>query len=481
MTKEQELYFSKKLQEIDNSGALAGEFAKTGKLPTAEELEEYPGFTDRYDSYEEFIGDKNALLKKFYDSQNGKIPSSARLQSFIEKHPTVSAEDVNKWFTNVNKYKEEEIKARDEEAGKIRRAREIREEWSPLKKIVSSGYEQERYIQDPKSATFGKEAPGFIGSSAGSKADLISGGIAAGADFVPGPVGMLVGPTIRAGRDVTHIATGSPYQKEWSQVGADAIRDYGLNVGAFALANARKAARVARSMTSPEMKAVMAAEDMGKDVGKTIDILDNMPKNDPIQARRIIQHAVPEGPMKNELLEASKNWKEGNIDWDKIGEIRQGYKRRLGMDKDMTKALVYAQDDIKSITGKPYNVNPLDEAKLMAPDLSRLQKVGKAALRGVEQLNSGAKGQIAVQQLANLSGKRSGPISGETKKPSFNEAKNWYKKNYERDFEMGFDPRRDPNPDAAKIAAWEEWREEKSKKSGEIYDQWESKAKELSK
>lgn len=481
MTQEQELYFSKKLQEIDNSGALAGEFAKTGKLPTAEELEEYPGFTDRYDSYDDFIGDKNALLKKLYDSQNGKMPSSARLQSFIEKHPTVSAEDVNKWFTNVNKYREEEIKARDEEAGKVRRAREIREEWSLPKKIVSSGYEQERYIQDPKSATFGKEAPGFIGSSAGSKADLISGGIAAGADLVPGPVSMFVGPTIRAGRDVTHKISGSPYQKEWSDIGTDAAKDYGMNIGAYALANARKVARVARGLSSPEIQAAMAADDLSKNVGKTIDIIDNMPKSDPIQARRIIQHSVPEGPMKNELLEASKNWKEGNIDWDKIGEIRQGYKSRLGMDKDMTKALVYSQDQIKAITGKPYTVNPLDESKLMAPDLSKAQKVKMELMKGAEALNTGSLGQMVYQTTPSITGARSSKPAKETKKPSFKEAKNWYLKNYERDFEMGFDPRRDPNPDAAKIAAWEEWREEKAKKSGEIYDQWEAKAKELSK
>lgn len=481
MTQEQELYFSKKLQEIDNSGALAGQFAKTGKLPTAEELEEYPGFTDRYDSYEEFIGDKNALLKKLYDSQNGKMPSSARLQSFIEKHPTVSAEDVNKWFTNVNKYKEEEIKARDEEAGKIRRAREIREDWSLPKKILTSGYEQERYIQDPKSATFGKEAPGFIGSSAGSKADLISGGIAAGADLVPGPVSMFVGPTIRAGRDVGHKISGSPYQKEWSDIGTDAAKDYGMNIGAYALANARKVARVARGLSSPEIQAAMAAEDMSKNVGKTIDIIDNMPKNDPIQTRRIIQHAVPEGPMKNELLEASKNWKEGNIDWDKIGKIRGRYKSSLGMDKDMAKALAFSQDQIKSVTGNPYNVNPLDEARLMTPELSKAQKVKKGLLRGAEALNTGSLGQMVYQTTPSITGTRSTKPANETKKPSFKEAKNWYLKNYERDFEMGFDPRRDPNPDAAKIAAWEEWREEKAKKSGEIYDRWEAKAKELSK
>ena len=479
MTQEQELYFSKKLQEIDNSGALAGEFAKTGKLPTAEELEEYPGFTDRYDSYEDFIGDKNALLKKFYDSQNGKMPTEARLQSFIEKHPTVSAEDVNKWFTNVNKYKEEEIKAREDEAGKIRRAREIREDWSLPKKILTSGYEQERYIQDPKSATFGKEAPGFIGSSAGSKADLISGGIAAGADFVPGPVSMFVGPTIRAGRDVTHKIAESPYQKEWSDIGTDAAKDYGMNIGAYALANARKVARVARGLSSPEIQAAMAAEDMSKNVGKTIDILDNMPKNDPIHSRRIIQHAVPEGPMKNELLEASKNWKEGKIDWDEIGKIRERYKGSLAMDKDQAKSLVYAQDDIKSVTGKPYNVNPLDEAKLMAPDLTKAQKVKMGLMKGAEALNTGNLGQMVYQTTPSITGARSSKPANETKKPSFKEAKNWYKKNYERDFEMGFDPRRDINPDAAKIAAWEEWREEKAKKSGEIYDQWEAKAKEL--
>jgi hypothetical protein len=290
---------------------------------------------------------------------------------------------------------------------------------------------------------------------------------------------MFVGPTIRAGRDVSHKIAESPYQKEWSDIGTDAAKDYGMNIGAFALANARKVARVARGLSSPEIQAAMAADDLSKNVGKTIDILDNMPKNDPIQTRRIIQHAVPEGPMKNELLEASKNWKEGKIDWDQIGKIRQNYKSSLGMDKDQAKSLVYAQDDIKSVTGKPYNVNPLDEARLMAPDLSKAQKVKMGLMKGAEALNTGNLGQMVYQTTPSITGARSSKPAKETKKPSFNEAKNWYKKNYERDFEMGFDPRRDANPDAAKIAAWEEWREEKAKKSGEIYDQWEAKAKEL--
>jgi hypothetical protein len=489
MTKEQELYFSKKLQEIDNSGALAGQFAKTGKLPTAEELEEYPGFTDRYDSYEEFIGDKNALLKKLYDSQNGKMPSSARLQSFIEKHPTVSAEDVNKWFTNVNKYKEEENKARDEEAGKVRRAREVKE-WPLWRDLMASDYEKERYIKDPKSATFGKEAPGFIGSSAGSKADFVAGAAGLAGDLVPG-AGALIGPTIRTvGRDIIgHRVIDSPYQKDWSQIGTGALVDYGANLAAWRFANARRMARGAKEGMSPALSQDLKVRGMKQDISDGIKILDSAPKTSFSEWDTAV-NAMPESPLKKELqshLNMARTKGFSEYDNQVLNDIVEH--GRLDTELVPNTARQMNESEIQ-LAGERFNAGRPAAPSMMneyEKELARVQplklkdKIQKAAVIASDALNRKHIGQSVYQVVPHVAGKRPTGLSEESKKPSFNEAKNWYLKNYERDFEMRFDPRRDPNPDPAKIAAYEEYWENKRKKSGEIYDQWEAKAKELSK
>ena len=459
-----------KISELEGVGpVLAKRWKDSGfSRDYLDQLENYVQFTEQYDTVDDFIGDKNKLLSKLYDNQKGNMPTEKRIYSFTQKHPDISKDEVIEYFNKTNEYKKQYEQEREEEAGRIRRSREINEEWSLPTKILTSDYEQERYIRDPKSASFGKESAGLLGSSLGSKMDLATGALAAGADFVPGPIGAAVGPSIRFSRDIAHVASDSPYQKSGSQIASDLVTDLGANYAAFGLANARKLARIANNMASPEVKQAIKFNETTNDINRSIKELGRVPGGRPediVDTRRIIEN-MPETPMKAELMDATKNWYAGDVDWDRVLDIQKRYASeanfaKKGLLKDI------AQNNLSmSYIGKDMGqtVKPMDDyakAALMNPSLSRAQKVGVGALNVIDKINTGAPGQIVYQQLATISGKRSGDLEDKYKSYDFNTAKAWYKKEYKRDFDLGFVPREGDDP--AKIAAYEEYLKEKNK------------------
>ena len=471
MTDEQKTKIIKNLMEVDETGALAQEFHKDPEKFMKEGpkiLEGYSSYTDKYRTFDDFIGDRNKPLRDLYSDLKGDMPSNARILSFRKKHPDISEQEVVDYFNKTNEYKKQYEQEREEEAGRIRRSREINEEWNPITKVLTSDYEQERYIRDPKSASFGKESAGILGSSLGSKMDLATGALAAGADFVPGPIAAGVGPAIRLSRDVAHVASDSPYQKSGSQIASDLLTDLGANYAAFGLANARKVARIANNIASPEVKQAIKFNETTNDINRSIKQLGRVPGGRPediVDTRRIIEN-MPETPMKAELMDATKNWYAGDVDWDRVLDIQ----KRYGIEADLAKKSLL-KDVAENNLATSYiakdmgqTVKPMDDyakAALMNPSLSRTQKLGVAALNGIDKINTGAPGQIVYQQLATISGKRSGDLEDKYKSYDFNTAKAWYKKEYKRDFDLGFVPREGDDP--AKIAAYEEYLKEKNK------------------
>lgn len=63
-------------------------------VDNAGRLEGYSDFTDNYKNIADFIGDRNTRLANFYKDMEGKEPSEARLYSFTNKNPDISADDV---------------------------------------------------------------------------------------------------------------------------------------------------------------------------------------------------------------------------------------------------------------------------------------------------------------------------------------------------------------------------------------------------
>lgn len=459
-----------KISELEGVGpVLAKRWKDSGfSREYLDQLENYVQFTEQYDTVDDFIGDKNKLLSKLYDNQKGNMPTDKRIYSFTQKHPDISKDEVIEYFNKTNEYKKQYEQEREEEAGRIRRSREINEEWSLPAKLLTSDYEQERYIRDPKSASFGKESAGILGSSLGSKLDLATGALAAGADFVPGPIAAGVGPAIRLSRDVAHVASDSPYQKSGSQIAKDLVADLGTNYAAFGLANARKVSRIAQNMASPEVKQAIKFNETTNDINRSIKQLGRVPGGRPediVDTRRIIEN-MPETPMKAELMDATKNWSVGDVDWDRVLDIQKRYAIEADLAKKGLLKDVSENNLTMSYIGRDMGktVKPMDDyarSALLNPSLTRSQKLGVGALNVIDKINTGAPGQIAVQQIASLSGKRTGDLEDKYKSYDFKTAKKWYKENYKRDFDLHFVPREGDDP--ALIAAYEEYKKEKEK------------------
>lgn len=444
MSDEQINEIGRKLREIDKDLYLSfvrAENKDSWISQNAGNLEEDSWFTDNYKNIADFTGDRNKAIADLYRDLDGATPTKARLHSFTKKHPDISEQEVLDWFKKTNDIKLEEIARREDEADKIRRAREVREEWNlldhPIRALAASEYEKERYINEPWNATIGKEAAGFIGSSIPSKLDVISGTAAAGADLVPGAGSVFAGPAIRFGRDLAHKAPGSTYQKDWGTLLSDAGKDVAMNATAFGLANTRKLARVARGFMSDNAKTAMTVDDLVSNTKQGLNDLDKLSKMegafyDPVQFRRMVEYGIPEGPMKEELKTASKDWITGDIDWNAVRDIRERYAAQVATEDPVSVARA-----AQTAAEEGYKVNgatPVLEARILRPELTKPEKIGISILRGIEAVNTGKPGQMVYQQIPNVSGKRSSPVEGATQAMTFDQAKKWYKEKYKDDW-----------------------------------------------
>ena len=470
MTDSQRDEILNKLGDIDPE--LAESFSKSSdpeKWLKEANLEGYSEFTDNYESLGDFVGDRNKILFKLYQDMDGKMPSGPRMQSFREKHPEISEEDIVDWFNKTNKHKEEDLKEREEEAGRIRRSREVREEWVPWKKpftwLGASEYERERYIRDPESAIFGNQSKinlSNIHQKGEALSDLLYGSAGALGDLIPGGGGLL-GPTARAARDVQHVASDSKYQKDLSSMTGSAIADYVLSLGAWKMANARKAAKIEKSSRDPMVQHVLDAEKMKKNVAEGINMFDKKMPYTQTEWNKLLE-AMPDSPLKRDLMSANASMA-SPVD---RAAIVSNYEKQLQYaTPELARAAIdtdfLLRNSNPSLKNMPKNSAQSELIQTIAKvePLSNKQKLGLLAAKAIQQYNTGAPGQIAIQTFSTISGKKSGDLEDKYKSYDFNAAKKWYKEEYKRDFDLGFVPREGDDP--AKIAAYEEYLKEKNK------------------
>lgn len=425
-------------------------------------LEGYSDFTDKYKNVADFLGDKNKIMMDLYKQFDGVMPGEARIYSLSQKYPWLNKEELQNWFDKTNKYREEYKAEREREAGKIRREQEVKERnmFDP-RSLLSSDYEVQRYIDDPNSAIFGKEAPGFIGSSTGAKADLISGILAGAADLVPG-YGALVGPTVRLGRDAAHIAFDSPYQKSGDQLAKDVIMDYGLNVGAWKLANARKAQKVindiggstvqnaldvANETKNIQKGALSVSEHYGipteADLEKFRELNVKYPHNDMVltksindmspselksELQKIVAETPDNKPLNRQLIQETteKYVQQTNPLIQAIQKHNQGFMSPAGLSDYSAMELVVDGKPATMILGPTVSQGAAKiageggsymKAALNAPKYDELTNLQKLQYRGkqvIGNINKGNVGQVLVQQGYNLSGRGSEPKLVET-------------------------------------------------------------------
>lgn len=211
----------------------------------------------------------NAFIKKhktdFMHNQGGEIVDLNTGKSLIERmqadnvdfSDTSSVYDQNlarKYnVADPNTVREARAKlqqAKEYQEGRARRKKEIENAgfFSPW--TLASEYSKQRYIDNPDASMFGKEGnyftfsptnffndkPVFEGGILSSEGqsdlrDVLLGGAGAVGDAIPGIGGIVVGPAVRAGRDVYHKAVDDKYQKDWDDIAFDTGTDLIFNAG----------------------------------------------------------------------------------------------------------------------------------------------------------------------------------------------------------------------------------------------------------
>lgn len=186
----------------------------------------------------------NNGLKQFISSMTeasdemirDKITSSFRdLDKVTDTDITLKAKKLG---IPVDEFREQfkTVKNRIEtEKGRERRAKEIEEmKWYDPQKWATSDYEKQRYIDDPNTSFIGKEGKFNPYSKEGQMAisDAALGALGAAGDVIPGVGGIVVGPAVRAARDINHVYNDSKFKKSGTEIAQDAAEDLLFNVGA---------------------------------------------------------------------------------------------------------------------------------------------------------------------------------------------------------------------------------------------------------
>lgn len=412
----------------------------------APRLEMISKFTDNYSNVEDFIGDRNTRLSKFYKDLDGKKPSKARMNSFLDKNPDISEQDVNDWIDKTNYWKEYEEDVRNKEADRTRRKLEVeskyvnindpedsdKRNWPWWRNVLASDYEKQRYIDNPEAALFGEDAPALGKAKetrTGAIADLSAGVAGQAADvgtlFLPFPANIiantLAGPAIRTGRDIAHIQTDSPYQDEdWY---ADRWKDAAFNATTAGFANARKLARLAKSTSAPgRVSQLYEINRLEPQLNKTLTeaqksklLVSNT--NDWVNMVK----ELPESPMKSELMATIDPIK--GVDVVKARDIMKAYGRDLDPQTYEIWKQANAQGGLGAITkAKPtgkggqliqaFYTQPAPRSflkdKLMTTPFDKLtkgEKIGYGALKAVDMFNTGNTGSIGLETLRNYTNK----------------------------------------------------------------------------
>lgn len=409
-------------------------------------LEGNSNYTDIYANLDDFIGDRSTRLSKFYNELKGKKPSKARMNSFLDKNRDISEQDVNSWFDKTNYWKEYEEDVRNKEADRTRRKLEVegkytnindpedsnKRNWNWWRNLLASDYEKQRYIDNPETALIGEDAPALGEAKetrSGAIADLGAGIAGQAADvgtlFLPFPYNIIAnsvaGPVIRAGRDVAHIKTDSPYQDEdWY---SDRWKDAAFNATTVGFANARKLARLAKSTSAPgKISQLYEINKLEPQLNKTLTKIteSKVPVSGNTDWVNMVKE-LPESPMKSELMATIDPIK--GVDVVKARDIIKAYGRDLDPQTYELWKQANAQGGLGAITkAKPTGkggqliqalyTQPAPRSflkdKLMTTPFDKLtkgEKIGYGALKAVDMINTGNVGSIGIEGFRNYTNK----------------------------------------------------------------------------
>lgn len=444
MSNEQINQIINRLGELGESGQalIQGFLASDNKeqyirniAPTLEMISKY---TDNYSNVDDFIGDRNTRLSKFYKDLDGKKPSKARMYSFVSKNPDISEQDVNAWFDKTNQYKEDYKKEREYEAERYKRAKEVKDlPW--YKDVFTSDYSKQRYIDDPTSSILGGSQFNPYSSEGQSEIrDMLLGGVAGAADVVPTPAltHLWLGPAIRTGRDIQHEVNDEAYKPEGTSV-LDYAKRFGTDVATNTLFEytpnwlARGASRLNKGAGKEINKYIAQpynAYKLGEEealIKNSYDKVVKLLKSDitPLEMYNEIK-ALPESEYKQSLL--------SNIDLQRGSIPNQINNQQLNWLQQLNPK---TQQGFATARNSGVNVRAVGQTA--KPSDFFLRKASAPTLN---------KRQFIISKLMNLGGKVGVPATKPFVRPEVKVTDedrhqiDWYKDNYARDWNLGFVP-----------------------------------------
>lgn len=382
-------------------------------------------------------------------------------QIYWSEFSDVPRETFDKTLTNMANYWDSELAESAHEAGKIRREREVKN-WNPLTRgLLASEYEKARYIDDPKSAIFGDEAPplGMAPHTRyGAAGDLALGVAGAAGDALPG-VAAYSGPALRAARDVAHRASGSKYQKSKGEIASDFLSDVALTSPIALLPNFRREKRMFGNLGGKNLHEMIALENEAKTLTESANEMTGVLMNQNLNgaelnaALRETWRTLPDSWFKEELRplintptihynEIAKKAAHARIDAAQATnpQMRQVIRESTALyDGNLT----------------PRQFSPIQQRIINTRELTKAEQKMKPVFRFTDKFLTGELGGAALKEFKTAT--KTG-----TTEPATNDV-DWYLANYTRDWDtLGFKPgkqdQKDGNP---KWEAYKIWHQRK--------------------
>lgn len=441
---------------------------------------------DKWERYRESFGSSDA--KNPFDRSDNWLRAT-----WQNDFSDIPYEQYRKDIESNKQYWEDEKRARDYNAGRKHREKEINDAgvFSPWS--LASEYSKQRYIDDPDASMFGKEGKFNPYSKEGQEEirDVSLGIVGATLDAVPGIGGVVGGPAVRLARDIYHNESDSPYKKDLTTIGKDALTDVGFNVGTNFLPTAilRRGNRVGKNTSKlyNYPNDVGAVADVALRTKQNNEALNYLKNNidsgifDDVRVGRIRVETMPESDVKNDIMKIVNSDKYTKDDiqtyidaytkaaYEGMMTDLYEYKPKTARIEPVAKAEqaetpVFAEGansyfDAKERVGALSDWNKKQVSTLFKNSKHPIYiPTGKAYNAAV---NAGAKvankwgpvGESIVKVAETGAGR------GSDAKKTDTSVKDWYKQNYERDWKMGFKP----NEKEGDLLweAYKEWKEGK--------------------
>lgn len=420
-------------------------------------------------------------LRKSFGDDKFQPSESRKNAVYRNEYSDIPRDEFERQLSNMKILYDDEVRARQYEADRMKRAKEVKElGW--FKDLIASDYSKARYIDDPSTSILGgRDFNPYDSESQKELRDVALGATAGALDFMPsiganGYLGIWGGPVIRGVRDVLH--TDEKYKPQ-GNIASSIFTDAAGNAATDILPTA-----ILRKLEKGGRNAGRVGKWIG-DAYYTKNLNNEIALNN--EARQLGREAV-ERLEKTESTGSAFGGKQLENDLRRIPEseyktlveqeIKNGSTPLAALRRVEHKYQMYESAPVREL-----NENLADRGLLRKSETAtELQK--KDILR--PELTPG-------QEWAELAFRKLGPVGPGVvkavepgkKRDVDNQAamKEWYKSNYARDWDNGYIPNYkpgDPLWEAFKEYDPEKAREVEAKFNvNEVYKKWENLGGEL--